>query len=476
MARSRTLLAATALAAMGSLGTARATYIPTPGPDSSGVFRLPVNGGVVNFPSSTFSFTTNAGVSSSGSTATTLSSAVLDSTGTKLTLTFSQADTLTLADFSVSVAGTAASLTDADAATSGTTHVLTLATAATYQQAVTLSATPVAATSPALGAVISGATVTNNSTVGAPAATTLSSAVVASSGTALTLTFNQAVTLVTADFSVSVAGTADSFTDSDAGTSSSTHVLTLATAAASGQAVTVSASPVAATNSALSAAISGQTVTNNSTATAAIALGGATFSPANITNATISQASTNGPIKVVAPDNGNVTARQGFLTPMNAQGTYIFKIVDNIPAAGNYTGGLMYLSGADYTFDYTNYYSNSGGTIGITTYSGYNGGNPNFAYNPTSNSIPVIGTTYCKALVYDGSNISIELAPVNTSGQCAVWTLMGTYPASNFGGGSGSVGIFVNAQDTGSANASATETLSNYEFTTNTSPSAMPTF
>ncbi len=306
MSRICTLLTSTALALAGT--PALATYIPT----GNGVSTLQNTTGapvVVELDANSRPLLVPASSFGSGSTATTLSSAVLDSTGTKLTLTFSQADTLTLADFSVSVAGTAASLTDADAATSGTTHVLTLATAATYQQAVTLSATPVAATSPALGAVISGATVTNNSTVGAPAATTLSSAVVASNGTSLTLTFNQAVTLIAADFSVSVAGSADSFTDSDASTSQTTHVLTLATAAASGQAVTVSASPVGATTPPLGATFSGTAATNNSTVAAPT--GGQTINftgPAGAPTGlqALTAFSNNSPASVALDGNGNL--------------------------------------------------------------------------------------------------------------------------------------------------------------------------
>ncbi len=107
---------------------------------------------------------------------TTISSAVLAADGQTLTLTFSQAATITAADFSFAVAGAAVSATNTDAATSSTTHVFSLATAAASGQAVIYSATPVGATAPSLAAVVANASVTNNSTAAAARALSLGSA------------------------------------------------------------------------------------------------------------------------------------------------------------------------------------------------------------------------------------------------------------------------------------------------------------
>lgn len=100
----------------------------------------------------------------------------------------------------------------------------------------------------------------------APTLTTIQSASLAADGLTLTLTLNQAATIV-GTLALLVNGVARGVTWTTPATASSTRTGTLASAVQAGQAVTFSAAP-GFTSPALAAAITGQAVTNNSTVAA----------------------------------------------------------------------------------------------------------------------------------------------------------------------------------------------------------------
>ena len=168
-------------------------------------------------------------------------------------------------DFTVSVAGTSRTLSAVSV--SGTSVTLTLGTAATAGQTVTVTYTkpstnPIQDLAGNDAADLSSQTVTN--VTGAP---TLDSAVVDTK--TLILHYNKALdtgsTPATTDFTVSVAGTAQ--TPSAVSVSGTSVTLTLSTAATSGQAVTVSytvpsTNPIQDLGGNDAADLSSQTVTN----------------------------------------------------------------------------------------------------------------------------------------------------------------------------------------------------------------------
>ena len=210
--------------------------------------------------------------------------------GASLVLTYDEAldagSTPATSDYTVTVAGS--QRTVSSVAVSGSAVTLTLSSAVTDGQAVTVSYT--AGTNPvqdAAGndaAALSNQTVTNNTPdTTAPALTTATV-----NGASLVLTYDEALdtgsTPATSDYTVTVAGSQR--TVSSVAVSGSAVTLTLSSAVTDGQAVTVSytagTNPVqdAAGNDA--AALSDQTVTNNTSDTTAPALTTATVNGASL--------------------------------------------------------------------------------------------------------------------------------------------------------------------------------------------------
>lgn len=225
-------------------------------------------------------------------TAPVLQSGAVNSTGTSLTLTYSEALNATTAPgstFTVTVGGS--SRTVSEAIVSGSTVVLTLASAVGQGQTVTVAyAAPASSAlttnnavqdtsgNDAVSFTSSAITVTNSSTVD-QTAPVLQSGAVNTAGTTLTLTYNEALGSTTAaasTFTVNVGGSAR--TVSGVAVLGSTVVLTLASAVQQGEAVTVAyAAPTSSAlttnnaiqdslgNDAISFSSSALVVTNSST-------------------------------------------------------------------------------------------------------------------------------------------------------------------------------------------------------------------
>ena len=225
----------------------------------------------------------------SDTTAPTLTTATVN--GASLVLTYDEAldtgSTPATSDYTVTVAGS--QRTVSSVAVSGSAVTLTLASAVTDGEAVTVSYTagtdPVQDAAGNDAAALSDQTVTNNTPdTTAPALTTATV-----NGASLVLTYDEALdtgsTPATSDYTVTVAGSQR--TVSSVAVSGSAVTLTLASAVTDGQAVTVSytvprTDPVqdAAGNDA--AALSNQTVTNNTPDTTAPALTTATVNGASL--------------------------------------------------------------------------------------------------------------------------------------------------------------------------------------------------
>ena len=215
-------------------------------------------------------------------TAPTLSSATVD--GTSLVLTYDEnldsSSTPAANDFTVTVAGSAVAVTGVSV--SGMTVTLTLASAVSAGDAVSLSYT--AGTNPIQDAFRKGAadltseSVTNDTADAT--APTLSSATVV--GTSLVLTYDENLdsnsTPATTDFEVTVAGS--TATVSTVAVSGKTVTLTLASAVSVGDAVTldyaVGTNPIQDAAGNAAAALTNQSVTNDTGDTTAPTLSSAT--------------------------------------------------------------------------------------------------------------------------------------------------------------------------------------------------------
>jgi uncharacterized repeat protein (TIGR02059 family) len=221
-------------------------------------------------------------------TAPVISSAAINSAGTVLTLTYNEALSSTTAPasrFTVTVGGVTRGLNTA--IVSGSTVQLTLASAVGASQTVTVDYSAPSVDGTTLNSAVQDSSgndaitltsraVTNSSSVD-QTAPTISSSVLGTTGTALTLTYNEALNATTAptsSFTVLVGG--ESRTVSNASVSGSTVVLTLSPAAERNQAVSVAYSAptvdTANSNSAIQDTVgndaitfTARAVTNNST-------------------------------------------------------------------------------------------------------------------------------------------------------------------------------------------------------------------
>jgi uncharacterized repeat protein (TIGR02059 family) len=220
--------------------------------------------------------------SSQDTTRPSLVSAAVNSAGTTVTLTYSEALSATTASasaFAVTVGGVSRSVSTA--ARSGSTIVLTLAAPSVETgQSVTVAYSDPSTRNDSYAvqdsagndaATLAATAVTNNSTVDV-AAPSLVSAAVNSAGTTVTLTYSEALSATTAgasDFAVTVGGVSRSV--SSVAVSGSTVVLTLSSAVGAGQSVSVAYSQPAGSNAVKDSAgnkavsLAATSVTNNST-------------------------------------------------------------------------------------------------------------------------------------------------------------------------------------------------------------------
>lgn len=217
---------------------------------------------------------TNGSTATAPVVPTTITSFVINADGVTQTVTFNQPCTLNVggADYIwLVVNGTGADGSWANPGVPATSFTGTLISPAIVYEGQNCSygANNVGATTPPLAATISGLPVTNNSTQVAgggsgPVTTVIEGASLGSNGTTLTVVFNQAVTITAADFSFTAGGVAASASNTDAGTSSASHVFTLGTAVDFGVAMTYSVSSTAAASPALASTVSSAAMTNNS--------------------------------------------------------------------------------------------------------------------------------------------------------------------------------------------------------------------
>jgi uncharacterized repeat protein (TIGR02059 family) len=221
-------------------------------------------------------------------TAPVLQSGAVNTAGTTLTLTYSEAlGSTTAADstFTVNVGGSSRSV--AGVAVSGSTVVLTLASAVGQGQAVTVAyAAPASSAlttnnaiqdssgNDAVSFTFTAITVTNSSTVD-QTAPVLQSGAVNTAGTTLTLTYSEALSSTTAaasTFTVTVGGSAR--TVSGVAVAGSTVVLALASAVQRNEVVTVAyaapASSALTTNNAIQDSVGNDAVSFSSSAIVAI--------------------------------------------------------------------------------------------------------------------------------------------------------------------------------------------------------------
>jgi len=215
----------------------------------------------------------------SDTSAPSFSSAAINSAGTTITLTYSEALSATTAgtsDFAVTVGGVSRSVSSV--AVSGSTVVLTLASPAVESgQSVSVAYTQPAGSNAVKDSAgnksssLSSTSVTNNSTVDTSGPSFVSAAT-NTAGTTITLTYSEALSATTAstsDFTVLVGGVPRSV--SSVAVSGSTAVLTLSSAVGAGQSVSVAYSQPAGSNAVKdsagnkAASLSATSVTNNST-------------------------------------------------------------------------------------------------------------------------------------------------------------------------------------------------------------------
>jgi uncharacterized repeat protein (TIGR02059 family) len=212
-------------------------------------------------------------------TAPTFSAAAINSAGTTITLSYSEALSATTAagsDFAVTVGGVSRLVSSV--AVSGSTVVLTLASPAVESgQSVSVAYTQPAGsnavkdTAGNKASSLSSTSVTNNSTVDTTVPSFVSAAT-NTAGTEITLTYSEALSATTAgtsDFTVLVGGVSRSV--SSVAVSGSTAVLTLSSAVGAGQSVSVAYSQPAGSNAVKdsagnkAASLVATSVTNNST-------------------------------------------------------------------------------------------------------------------------------------------------------------------------------------------------------------------
>ena len=395
-------------------------------------------------------------------TAPTLTTATVN--GASLVLTYDEAldtgSTPAASDYTVTVAGSPRTVSSV--AVSGSAVTLTLSSAVTDGQAVTVSYT--AGTNPvqdAAGndaAALSDQTVTNNTSD--TTAPTLTTATV--NGASLVLTYDEALdtgsTPATSDYTVTVAGSQR--TVSSVTVSGSAVTLTLSSAVTDGQAVTVSytagTNPVqdAAGNDA--AALSNQTVTNNTPDTTAPTLTTATVNGASLV-LTYDEALDTGSTPVTSDYTVTVAGSQRRVSSVTVSGSAVTltlssSVTDGEAVTVSYTAGtnpVQDAAGNDAAALSNQTVTNNtpDTTAPALTTATVNGASLVLTYNEaldtgstpatSAYTVTVAGSQPTVSVVaIGGTAVTLTLSPPVTAGQAArvSYTVPGTNPVQDAAG------------------------------------------
>ena len=219
---------------------------------------------------------------------------------------------------------------------------------------------------------------------------------------------------------------------------------------------------------------------------AALALGGATFTPTtSVTSMTASQASTGAPILLTAPAALNTSNKQGVVTSSANAGSYVFDVTNTTPGAPFYNAGLMILGDGGAVGALDGFYNASGGvSYEVDEWGGsnpYGGTSQNQLAGGNVQSFTGSGVRHClKAVITRGpDNINLLASPYSTtSNTCPQggWVSFYSYAAGGLGYAK-QLGPFVDPLDAPQNGAAANGnpakiSLNRYAYTTSTDPQA----